>query len=113
MIVRCAYLEGSVSPEHRARFDQFVITEIVPLMKQFPGATSVRMLRAETIEDGGPSLYMTFETIYPSVQIMKDAFAQPIRRVLREKLNEILPLFDGRIFHVTQTLLTDETLTAS
>ncbi|SOY68873.1 conserved hypothetical protein [Cupriavidus taiwanensis] len=112
MIVRCAYLEGSVRPEHRSRFDAFINAEIVPLMKQFPGATSVRVMRANTIEEEGPSLYMTFETVYPSVEAMEQAFAQPVRRLLRQKLREIKPLFEGRVFHITQTLLADASLPA-
>ena len=56
MIVSCAYLEGSVRPEHRSRFDAFISAEIVPLMKQLPDATSVRVMRADTIEDDGPDI---------------------------------------------------------
>lgn len=112
MIVRCAYLEGSVRPEHRSRFDAFIRVEIVPLMKRFPGATSVRVMRADTFEEDGPSLRMTFETVYPSMEAMERAFAHPVRHLLRQKLNEIMPLFEGRIFHITQTLLADESVPA-
>ncbi|WP_373377324.1 hypothetical protein [Cupriavidus nantongensis] len=107
MIVRCAYLEGSVRLEHRSRFDAFINAEILPLMKQFPGAVSVRVMRADTIEEVGPSLYMTFETVYPSVEAMEYAFAQPVRHRLRQKLSEIMPLFEGRVFHITHTLVAD------
>ena len=110
MIVRVACLEGHVAPENRARFDEFIAREIVPVMKRFPGARSVRVMRAESIEDEGPSLYMTFETVYESVQAMQHAFTFPVRQELKARMKEILPLFSGRLFHITQQLIADERL---
>lgn len=108
MIVRTAYLEGSVKPEDIARFDDFIAAEIVPLMKRFPGACSVRVMRAQSIEDNGPSLYMTFESIYDSVEAMNHAFMFPVRQELKARMVEIMPLFKGRLFHITQQLIADE-----
>ncbi|KQX86725.1 hypothetical protein [Variovorax sp. Root473] len=108
MIVRTACLEGSVKPQDIARFDAFITSEVVPLMKRFPGVRSVRVMRAQSIEDDGPKLYMTFESAYDTVDAMANAFAHPIRQVLKSRLAEIMPLFDGRLFHITQYLLADE-----
>ncbi|MFC7407560.1 EthD family reductase [Hydrogenophaga atypica] len=113
MIVRTAILEGEVKPEDRARFDAFVETEIVPLTTQFPGIKSVRIMRAQSIEDNGPLLYMTFESVYESVDAMNHAFTFPIRKELKAKFAEIMPLFHGRLFHITQHLITDEKVAAA
>lgn len=107
MIVRCAYLEGDVLPENRARFDAFIAAEVVPLMKRFPGVQSVRVMRAAAVEDGGHSLYMSFESAYPSQEALDFALSQPIRLELRAKMKEILPLFQGRMFHITQAMIAD------
>lgn len=108
MIVRTAYLEGRVLPENAQRFDAFISTEVVPILKRFPGVKSVRVMREQGIEDGGPSLYMTFESVYDSLEAMNHAFTFPVRQELKTKMGEILPLFEGRLFHITQHLVADE-----
>lgn len=108
MIVRAAYLEGTVASADLERFDAFVAREIVPLMKRFPGVRSVRVLRAQTIEDDGAALHMTFESVYDSVEAMNHAFTFPVRQELKARMREIIPLFRGRLFHITHQLIADE-----
>lgn len=108
MIVRCAYLEGRVESENIVRFDAFIAREIVPVMKRFPGVRSVRVMRALNVEDDGPSLHMTFESVYDSVEAMNQAFSLPVRQELKARMKEVLPLFTGRLFHITQELIADE-----
>jgi len=110
MIVRAAYLEGRVAPENMAHFDAFIAREVVPLMKRFPGVRSVRVLRAISVEEDGPQLHMTFESVYDSVEAMNHAFTFPIRQELKAKMVEILPLFTGRLFHITHELIADKTV---
>ena len=113
MIIRSAVLEGSVKPEDSARFDAFISNEIVPLMKQFPGVKSVRVLRANLIDEGGTPLHMIFESKYESMDAMNHAFTHPVRLELRAKLKEILELFEGRMYHVTQDVLADDPVAAA
>jgi uncharacterized protein (TIGR02118 family) len=108
MIVRTAYLEGEVKPEDQDRFDDFIASEVLPLMKRFPGVRSVRVMRAQSVEESGHPLYMTFESAYDSVQAMEHAFTFPIRQELKTTMSQILPLFKGRLFHITQHLIADE-----
>lgn len=108
MIVRAAYLEGHVKHENLQRFDDFVAREIVPLMRRFPGVRAVRVLRAQSVEENGPSLHMTFESVYDSVQAMEHAFTFPVRQELKARMKEIAPLFSGRLFHITHHLIADE-----
>lgn len=96
--------------ERRQNFETFLIEEIVPLMKRFPGVLSVRVLSAMEVEDGGREISISFESIYPSKEAMDYAFTQPIRKELKTKLGEILPLFNGRMFHITQQVLAEEKL---
>jgi len=113
MIVRTACLEGFVNPEDIDRFDAFIAHEVVPLMKRFPGVRSVRVMRAQSIEDDGPMLLMTFESVYDTVDAMTHAFTSPVRLLLKAKIAEIMPLFNGRLFHITQKLLVDEPVEGS
>lgn len=108
MIVRTACLEGSVQLQDIDRLDALVATEIVPLMKRFPGVQSIRVLRALSIEDDGPRLHLTFESAYESEDAMRQAFLDPVRQELKAKLALIAPWFTGRLFHITQKLIADE-----
>jgi FeS assembly ATPase SufC len=89
MIVRIAYLEGNVKPADLERFDAFIASEVVPLMKRFPGVRSVRVMRAQTIEENGQPLHMTFESVYDSVEAMNHAFTFPVRQELKAKMAEL------------------------
>ena len=110
MIARCVYLEGSIGAENRVAFETFLIGEIVPLMKRFPGVLSVRVMSAMEIEDDGREISISFESLYASREAMNFAFTQPIRGQLKKKLGEILPLFNGTMFHITQNVLVDDTI---
>lgn len=107
MIVRAAYLEGRVPPQHMAQFDAFIIREIAPVMRRFPGVRSVRVLRTLGSEDGAPDLHMTFESVYDSIDAMNHAFTFPVRQELKQRMQEIIPLFTGRLIHITHDLLAD------
>lgn len=110
MIVRTAHLHGQPKPGHEPEFDALVMQDIVPLMMQFPGVRATRVLRAAKVEDDGPLLYLSFESVYDSQQAMEAAFQAPIRQELRARLQKIMALFDGHIFHITQQLLHDDPL---
>lgn len=113
MIVRSACLEGQPKPGQARTFDELIVREIAPLMQEFPGVRGTRILRSAVVEDGGPALYLSFESVYDSQEAMRTAFAAPIRQQLRARLAEIMPLFDGRLFHITQELLHDDRLMPS
>jgi hypothetical protein len=101
-------LEGSIEDSKREEFEKFLIAEILPLMKRFPGVVSVRVMSALYVEDEGRNLCISFESIYPDLAAMEFAFTQPIRGILKRKLSEIMPLFHGKMFHITQNVLADD-----
>ena len=110
MIVRTAYLQGEVKLEDQDRFDAFIAAQVVQLMKKFQDVRSVRVMRALSVEESGHPLYMTFESVYDSIESMEHAFTFPIRQELKTKMIQILPLFKGRLFHITQHLIADESV---
>jgi hypothetical protein len=65
-------------------------------------------MRAQTIEENGQPLHMTFESVYDSVEAMNHAFTFPVRQELKAKMAQIMPLFTGRLFHITQHLIADD-----
>ncbi|HEX9648695.1 MAG TPA: hypothetical protein VGB88_14410 [Alphaproteobacteria bacterium] len=104
MHIRCAYFEGEVAPEMRARFDRFMDTEIMPRLTSMPKVRAVRLLRGEAFQDGAPGIYQTIEQEYDSIADIEAALASEVRREMRDKLTEIMPLFKGRIWHINHRL---------
>ena len=104
MHIRCAYFEGEVAPEMRARFDRFMDAEIMPRLTSMPKVRAVRLLRGEAFQDGAPGIYQTIEQEYDSIADIEAALASEVRREMRDKLTEIMPLFKGRIWHINHRL---------
>jgi hypothetical protein len=104
MHIRCAYFEGTVAPENRARFDGFMDDEIMPRLTRMPKVRAVRLLRGEAFQDGAPGIYQTIEQEYDSLADIEAALASEVRREMREKLAEVMGLFEGRIWHINHSL---------
>ncbi|MEE9251656.1 MAG: hypothetical protein V3U93_11145 [Alphaproteobacteria bacterium] len=106
MYVRCAYFEGDVDPADRERFDSFMEAEIMPRLAKMPRVRAVRLLRGRAFEDDAPHFYQTIEQDYDSLEDIQNALASEIRAALREKLLEIMPLFEGRLSHINHDVTT-------
>lgn len=100
MYVRCAYFVGTVAPENRARFDSFIETECAPIIATFPGLRSFRILRGRWYEEGATDIYMTIELTFDGPADIAAMLASGPRARNVEKMKEIMPLFEGRVFHV-------------
>ncbi len=100
MYVRCAYFEGYVDPDDRQRFDEFMVTEIMPRLTKMPKVRAVRLLRGQAFEDDAPLIYQTIEQDYDSLEDIDRALASEVRAAMRKKLAEVMPLFKGRLYHI-------------
>ena len=92
MIVRTAILEGTVAPADKAEFDQHMRPKAV-----------LREI-AEADADA-PAVYMAFDLYFHSLADMHAALASPVRQAVRAELGQIMPRFQGRVYH----LVFDET----
>ena len=100
MIVRSAFLEGTVAPQDRARFDAHMRDVVVPLIGTYPGIRGVTLRRTVERDAGAPPLYMAFDLVFDSLDAMHAALASDIRADVRRQLGEIMPLLQGRVYHV-------------
>lgn len=108
MIVRGAYIRGSIAAAHREQVVTFLHAEIAPIMRRFPGARHVRILISDSIEEDGPNICLSFETTYDSLAAMEHAFTFPVRQELKLRMKEVLPLISGaQLFHITHTEISD------
>lgn len=104
MYVRCAYFMGTVAPENRARFNAFFDNESLPIMATFPNIRGVRILRGEWYEEGAPGIYQTIELTFDAKEDIDAMLKSEPRARNLKKLAEIMPLFEGKVFHINHRI---------
>lgn len=104
MITRFALFEGSVKAGKTEAFRAAVQERLVPLWRQFPGNTDVRVMFSDDRDEGAPEFPLILAISYPDTEVMTAALASPARNQSKEVTSEIVAAyFEGRIHHhVTQ-----------
>jgi uncharacterized protein (TIGR02118 family) len=100
MIIRSAFLEGTVAPEDRAKFDAHMRDVVVPLIGTYPGIRGVNLRQVVEADEGAPPFYMSFDLLFDTLEDMHAALASDTRASVRRQLGEIMPLLQGRVYHV-------------
>jgi hypothetical protein len=104
MITRYALFEGSIRNGQVDAFRAAVTTELLPLWKQFPGASSVRLSFSEARDEGAPEYPLILAVSYPDQAAMQQALASPVRAQSRAVTESVVArFFDGRIHHHVTT----------
>ena len=104
MFKRLAFFEGRILPGREAEFDAFINQRLVPLWTRFPAAAGVEILREVEAEDGSHRYPIVLQLTYPSREAIERALASDARLRSREATQELLKMFDGRVFHVVYGL---------
>jgi antibiotic biosynthesis monooxygenase (ABM) superfamily enzyme len=100
MWVRCGMFVGSVKPENQAKFNAFIDTRVRDKIATFPGLRRLRILRAKWREDGAPDIYQTIEMTFEDAAAIDAMLASPERAENVTLMKEIMPLFEGKVYHV-------------
>jgi hypothetical protein len=104
MITRFALFEGSIRNGLVDDFRAAVTAELLPLWKQFPGASSVRLSFSESRDEGAPEYPLILAVSYPDQVAMQQALASPVRAQSRAVTESVVArFFDGRIHHHVTT----------
>ena len=99
MYIRCAFFEGKIHAGKEAAFKDFVRKHLVPLWTQFPGATEVRVMHQSDADTPEPHYALVLAIQYPSLAAIDLAMQSAARQHSREKTQDLIKMFDGRIFH--------------
>jgi len=99
MFIRCAFFEGKVQAGKEAVFKKFVKENLVPLWTKFPGAEEVRVLHQTESDTPDPHYAMVLAIRYPSMEAIENALKSDVRNQSRRVTQELVKMFDGRIFH--------------
>ncbi|MEM1236855.1 MAG: hypothetical protein AAGI10_07795 [Pseudomonadota bacterium] len=98
MITRFALFEGSVKQVEG--FRQAVLDRLVPLWKQFPGNTDVRVMFSDDRDEGAPEFPLILAVSYPDQATMETALDSQARHQSKDVTGQIVEeFFDGRIHH--------------
>ena len=100
MITRFALFEGAVNEGQTEAFRDAVLSRLVPLWKQFPGNTDVRVMFSEDRDAGAPEFPLILAISYPDAATMDAALDSPARHQSKNVTGEIVAeFFEGRIHH--------------
>ncbi|MFK7750988.1 MAG: putative quinol monooxygenase [Sedimentitalea sp.] len=100
MITRFALFEGAVKPGHQDAFRAAVKDRLVPLWRQFPGASKVDVMFGDDRDEGAPEFPLMLAITYADQAAMDSALESPFRAESRDVTGEIVAEhFDGRIHH--------------
>ncbi|TYC68934.1 hypothetical protein FMN63_09830 [Stappia sp. BW2] len=100
MITRFALFEGSIKPGRTEDFRAAVKDRLVPLWRQFPGNSDVRVMFGEERDEGAPEFPLMLAITYPDRAAMENALGSDARSRSRDVTGEIVAeFFDGRIHH--------------
>lgn len=100
MITRFALFEGEIKSGQTEGFRSAVLERLVPLWKQFPGNTDVRVMFGEDRDEGAPEFPLILAISYPDEATMERALSSPYRAESRDVTGQIVAAhFDGRIHH--------------
>ena len=100
MIVRCAYLEGTVAEGDRAVFDAHMRGPVLSAIRTYPHIRDVRLRSLARGEEGAPAVYMIFDLYFDSMADMDAALASPTRQAVRSVIAQGMSMFQGRVFHL-------------
>lgn len=100
MITRYALFDGTVRLAAMEGFKAAILEEVLPLWKQFPGATAVRVSFAVARDDGAPDYPLILAVTYPDLAAVEKALASSIRAQSRAATEAVLSrYFTGRVHH--------------
>jgi hypothetical protein len=100
MITRTAIFEGRIKEGCEQHFFAGVQERLVPLWKQFPEASNIRVFRIAASDEDALPIAMIQQIDYPSLSAVDAALASPFRTQARAVTMELMEMFDGRFYHL-------------
>lgn len=104
MIERMAIFRGTVDPNSRKNFDDFVDSNMLPLISSFPGISAVEVLRPVSGDPSLEDVCLILKMSYKDVTSMDLALASPQRAANAAETETLLKMVsDPRVEHVVMS----------
>lgn len=106
MIVLSAYYKGTVAPENRDAFDDYVLNVHLPLVATWPRLKGLRLLKNDQQPYLGeaPQYYQCFQLFYDSYEDLELSLAseerEETKRITIADRPRFKDLFQGEILHM-------------
>lgn len=100
MITRTAIFEGRIKPGCETLFLQGFSERLLPLWRQFPHASNIRLLPVVASDEDARPIALIQQIDYPSLAALEEAIASPARAQARAITLELMQMFEGRLYHV-------------
>ncbi|PWJ86521.1 uncharacterized protein (TIGR02118 family) [Pseudaminobacter salicylatoxidans] len=108
MIIRSAFLEGSVAAAEQPEFDRHMRETVVREILTYPGIRRVTLRKLAEADTGAAAAYMQFDLHFDSIEAMNDALASPVRQTVQARIKAGMGSFSGRVTHVVSEVLEDQ-----
>lgn len=103
-ITRYAVFEGVIKNGDVAGFRAAILEKVLPIWKQFPGASEVRVTFSDARDEGAPEYPLILAITYPDLEAMSRALDSAPRAESRRATEEVTAeFFVGRIHHHVTT----------
>lgn len=106
MLVRCAYYVGTVAPENKKTFDDYILNVHLPDVAAWPRLRRLRLLKnnGEAYLGEVPRYYQCFELTFDNQADMDFCMASPERVETRRQsaadIGKFKGLFIGEVHHI-------------
>lgn len=100
MITRTAIFEGRIRPGCEEAFVRGFHETLVPLWRQFPHASNIRLMWGGDTDDTARPIALIQQIDYPSRAALEEALASTARARARAATQGLMEMFEGRLYHV-------------
>ena len=99
MIVRSAFLEGTVAEADRAEFNRHMSGPVLAALGTYPGIQGAKLRWLVQADADAPPIYMVFDLYFADLAAMEAALATPTRQAVRAQIALVMARFQGRVYH--------------
>lgn len=109
MIIRSAFLLGTVAPEDQPGFDLYMRQTVMDEILTYPGIRRVTLRKLTQADGDADAAYMQFDLYFDTLDAMNVALASPVRQAVQGRIKAGMSTFHGRVIHVVSDLVEDYT----
>ncbi len=99
MLVRSAYLIGTVIKGEQEKFDAQMTGPVVEAIKGYPGLIDVVVKKEVGRDEGEEPVYMQFDLLFEDEDAMNVALASEHRNRIQLEIKKSMTAFSGRVSH--------------
>lgn len=100
MWIRAAYFDGKLLDDCKAEFIAAMENVIMPSIRSCPGLRKASVWWPRQYEDRSEDIFCQIIAEFDSEEGIAEMLGSPERRETREKLKQLLPMFEGVISHI-------------